>query len=52
LTTVNPLDVTQTSKTDKQQTNGSKTDEKEASNRKIMIEIKGNTVVFIICKLY
>ncbi|XP_060862607.1 uncharacterized protein LOC132939454 [Metopolophium dirhodum] len=41
LTAVNPLDVTQTSKTDKQQTNGSKTDEKEASNRKIMIEIKG-----------
>jgi len=48
----NPSDVTQTSKTDIQQTNGIKIDEKEASNRKIMIEIKGNTVIFINFKLY
>lgn len=41
LTAGNPSDVTQTSKTDKPQTNVGKTDEKEASNRKIMIEIKG-----------
>lgn len=52
LTAVNPVDVIQISKTDKQQTIGSKTDEKEANNHKIMIEIKGITPIFIICKLY
>jgi len=52
LTAVSPSDVTQFLKTEMQQTNGIKTDEKEANNRKIMIEIKGNTVVFIIYKLY
>ncbi|XP_050058890.1 uncharacterized protein LOC114129116 isoform X2 [Aphis gossypii] len=40
MTSVNPSDVTQTSKVDKQQTNGRKTDHKEGNNRQIMIEIK------------
>ncbi|XP_060841499.1 uncharacterized protein LOC132922160 [Rhopalosiphum padi] len=41
LTSGNPSDVTQISKIDKQQTDGSKIDQKEGNNRPIMIEVKG-----------
>lgn len=42
----NPSDITDTPITKKQQNNSTNTVEKEGKNRKVMVEIKGNTVFF------